>query len=62
MHNIKAFKEKDFNACLHRAKVAKYQGVDVPVMDAKDLLNEKISTNRLKDLVDIDFLKKLIGG
>jgi|GEM_PF-6968852 len=29
-------------------------------MDATDLLTEKIKTNRLKDLVDIDFLKKLL--
>jgi len=59
-HSIKAFKEEDFNACFHRAKIADYKGVDVPVMDATDLLTEKIKTNRLKDLVDIDFLKKLL--
>lgn len=61
MHSIKAFKEKDFDACFLRAKIANYNGIDVAVMDAKDLLNEKIKTNRIKDLVDIDFLKNLLG-
>ena len=60
-HNLKAFKEKDFDTCFKRVKMLQYKGVSIPVLEAKDLLHEKESTAREKDLGDISFLKKLIS-
>ncbi|MBX2969124.1 MAG: nucleotidyltransferase [Cyclobacteriaceae bacterium] len=41
MHNLKAFKEIDFNQCYARVQMANYNGVDIPVLNAEDLLKEK---------------------
>ena len=61
MHNLMQFKESDFNECYERASMADYQGTPIKILEAKDLLKEKTKINRLKDLVDIDFLKRLLG-
>lgn len=58
MHNLKLFKESDFDNCLKKAKVGTYQGFEVPVLEAEDLLNEKIAASRVKDISDILFLAK----
>ncbi len=60
MHNLKAFKEIDFNQCYARVQRANYNGVDIPVLNAEDLLKEKRETNRDKDQGDISFLEALI--
>lgn len=60
MHNLKAFKEVDFNQCYARVQRANYNGVDIPVLNAEDLLKEKRETNRDKDQGDISFLEALI--
>lgn len=60
-HNLKAFKEADFDACFKRVKMLQYKGVAIPVLEAKDLLREKESTAREKDQGDISFLRKLIS-
>lgn len=60
MHNLKAFKEADFERCYLRASISDYQGFKIPVLAAEDLLKEKENINREKDLNDISFLKKLL--
>jgi predicted nucleotidyltransferase len=60
MHNLKAFKEVDFNQCYARVQMANYNGVDIPVLNAEDLLKEKRETNRDKDQGDISFLEALV--
>ncbi|WKZ59694.1 MAG: nucleotidyl transferase AbiEii/AbiGii toxin family protein [Cyclobacteriaceae bacterium] len=60
MHNLKAFKEIDFNQCYARVQRANYNGVDISVLNAEDLLKEKRETNRDKDQGDISFLEALI--
>jgi predicted nucleotidyltransferase len=58
MHNLKLFKETDFDNCFIKAKVGTYQGFEVPILQAEDLLHEKIATSRVKDISDIIFLAK----
>lgn len=58
MHNLKLFKESDFDNCLKKAKVGTYQGFEVPVLEAEKLLQEKIAASRVKDISDILFLAK----
>ncbi len=61
MHNLKAFKETDFDACYKQSTAAVYNGINIHVINATDLLNEKIKTNRVKDQTDIEYLKSLLG-
>jgi hypothetical protein len=61
LHNLKAFKEVDFDQCFLRAKVSDYQGLKIPVLEAADLLREKKAVGREKDVTDISFLEKLIS-
>lgn len=58
MHNLKFFKEKDFDTCFKNASTGSYHGFTVPVMMAEDLLQEKIAVSRAKDIPDILFLAK----
>lgn len=60
-HNLKAFKEGDFDACYERAKVSDYHGMKIPVLSAEDLFKEKQSVARAKDAGDISFLQNLIN-
>jgi hypothetical protein len=62
MHNLKLFKETDFDSCLQRASVNRYDEVEIRVISAEDLLEEKSMTNRGKDLMDVDFLKEKVKG
>lgn len=58
MHNLKFFKEKDFDNCFKNAKNGSYHGFTVPVMLAEDLLQEKIAVSSVKDIPDILFLAR----
>jgi predicted nucleotidyltransferase len=60
LHNLKAFKETDFDKCLQSSLQADYEGVTIKVMDAHSLLKEKVAVNRDKDQSDINFLRGLI--
>ncbi len=60
LHNLKAFKETDFDKCFQSSLHADYEGVAIKVMDAHSLLKEKIAVNRDKDQSDINFLHALI--
>jgi predicted nucleotidyltransferase len=60
-HNLKSFKEVDFDECYARAKTSDYNGVQIRVLGAEDLLTEKKSTGREKDLGDVSFLQKLVS-
>lgn len=61
LHNLKAFREVDFDRCMERAKISDYQGVKIPVLSAEDLLFEKKEVSREKDIADISYLEKLIS-
>lgn len=60
-HNLKIFKEVDFDECFKRAKISDYHGIKIPVLGAEDLLKEKQSVNRPKDAGDISFLQNLLN-
>ncbi len=60
-HNLKAYKENDFDSCYLRAKISDYQGLKIPVLNAEDLLIEKKNVARKKDAGDISFLERLLG-
>lgn len=62
LHNLKGFKEVDFDACFKRAKISDYHGMKIPVLSAEDLLFEKKQTGREKDSGDISFLERLLSG
>jgi predicted nucleotidyltransferase len=59
-HNLKLYKEVDFDDCFKRAKVSDYYGIKIPVLSAEDLLKEKRSVAREKDAGDISFLQNLL--
>lgn len=58
-HSLKAFKEKDFEACYNRALVAEYDGVPLRVIHLHDLITEKQATARKKDLADVEELQRI---
>jgi predicted nucleotidyltransferase len=60
-HNLKSFKEADFDRCSKRAKISDYHGLKIPVLSAEDLFLEKKSVAREKDAGDISFLQKLLN-
>lgn len=60
LHNLKLFKEADFDNCFKRANEGNYNGIAIKVLNPTDLLNEKKSANREKDAQDISHLEKLV--
>jgi predicted nucleotidyltransferase len=58
-HSLKAFGELDFDACYKRAVEASFDGVPFWVIHLNDLIKEKQTTGRLKDLADVEELQKL---
>jgi hypothetical protein len=60
LHNLKLFKEKDFDNCYGKADEGDYNGITIKVLNAVDLLKEKTSANRDKDGQDISYLKKML--
>lgn len=60
LHNLKTFKETDFDKCFQSTLQADYEEVAIKVMDAHSLLKEKVAVNRDKDQSDINFLRGLI--
>jgi predicted nucleotidyltransferase len=60
LHNLKLFKEKDFDSCHARADEGQYHGITIKILNATDLLKEKESVNREKDGLDISYLKKML--
>ena len=61
LHNLKGFKEVDFDKCFEQAKISDYHGIKIPVLRAEDLLFEKKQTAREKDSGDISFLERLLS-
>jgi hypothetical protein len=59
MHNLKAFKQIDFDQCFERTKISDYEGLKIPVINAEDLLYEKKEISLEKDIADVSFLKNL---
>ncbi|KAB7732178.1 hypothetical protein F5984_08210 [Rudanella paleaurantiibacter] len=58
-HALKAFGELDFDACYERAVNASFDGVPFRVIHLNDLIKEKQTTGRLKDLADVEELKRI---
>jgi hypothetical protein len=56
MKSLKAFSTFDFDMCYERSVKGEYDGVKFKVISRKDLLEEKETTNRPKDRLDIDSL------
>jgi hypothetical protein len=59
MKSLRSFSSLDFDTCYDRATTGEFQGVKFKVISAEDLLKEKLTTNRSKDISDIEFLKTL---
>lgn len=58
-HALKAFGEVDFDVCYERAVNASFDGVPFRVIHLNDLIKEKQTTGRLKDLADAEELQKI---
>ncbi|WP_229209654.1 DUF6036 family nucleotidyltransferase [Dyadobacter koreensis] len=58
-HSLKAFSEADFDACYERALQADLDGIPFPVIQLRDLIQEKEATGRRKDLADIEELQRI---
>lgn len=59
MHNLKKFTEKDFGTCYERARLGDLEGVPIHVIHINDLIEEKTTTDRDKDRVDVKELNKI---
>jgi hypothetical protein len=57
--SMKAFSSKDFGSCYLRAKKGEFQGVPITVIHLNDLIKEKESTGRHKDLDDLENLQRI---
>ncbi|MDB5230756.1 MAG: hypothetical protein JWN76_1561 [Chitinophagaceae bacterium] len=55
-HDLKLFKQADFEVCYKRSVKANFDGVPFNVIHIKDLLAEKMANNRTKDKLDIEEL------
>lgn len=53
-----AFYRKDFDRCYRNKEIGEIDGVQIPILSKKDLLLDKESLARGKDLADIVNLKK----
>lgn len=58
-HALKAFSDADFETCYARALDASFDGVPFKVIHVNNLIIEKRTTGRLKDLSDVEELIKL---
>jgi hypothetical protein len=58
-HQLKAFQERDFDACYERVLQADYDGIRFPVIHLRDLITEKMATGRSKDLADVEELQRI---
>ncbi len=58
-HALKAFSKTDFDACYERSLEASFDGVPFRVIQLNDLIQEKQATGRLKDLADVEELRKI---
>lgn len=58
-HALKAFSETDFDACYARSLKVSFDGVPFRVIQLNDLILEKQATGRLKDLADVEELRKI---
>ena len=54
----KAFSKSDFDSCLKRAQKGVFKGIPITVIDKADLIKEKETLARPKDLDDVENLKK----
>ena len=58
-HSLKAFMDSDFDACYARALHADFDGISFQVISLKDLIKEKATTARSKDLADLEELQRI---
>lgn len=56
---LHAFGASDFNHCFQRAVETEFDGVPFRVLQLNDLIHEKRSTGRAKDLGDVEELEKI---
>jgi hypothetical protein len=58
-YNLKAFPEQDFDVCYERSLKADFEGVPFHVIGLPDLITEKKTTARTKDLADLEELQRI---
>ncbi|HEV7381128.1 MAG TPA: DUF6036 family nucleotidyltransferase [Dyadobacter sp.] len=58
-HSLKAFVEADFDACYARSLHADFDGIPFQVISLQDLIKEKATTARPKDLADLEELQRI---
>ncbi len=56
---LHAFRASEFNDCFQRAVPTEFDGVPFRVLHLNDLIREKRSTGRAKDLGDVEELEKI---
>lgn len=55
---LKAFNYKDFDKCFKAKEIAEIDGIELIMISKKDLIRDKESLGREKDLADIENLKE----
>lgn len=58
-HELKAFQSIDFDACYERAPEAEIDGTRFRILHLNDLITEKATRPRPKDLGDLDELRRI---
>lgn len=61
-YSLKAFKEADFDTCYDRGIIAELDGVSFRVIRIEDLLKEKKTNPRPKDISDAEELERILKG
>ena len=61
-YSLKAFKEADFDTCYDRGIIAELDGVSFRVIRIEDLLKEKKTNPRPKDISDAEELERILRG
>lgn len=59
MESILGFEKGDFSDCYEKAVIAEIMGIKVRFLHYNHLLQSKESSNRLKDKLDVEELKKI---
>lgn len=62
MSYIKGFEKEDFDTCYLIAPTAIIQDIPVKFLHINNLIESKTQTARLKDLIDVEELKKIQSG
>ena len=59
MGYMRVFKKEDFDACYSRAVKSKIHDASITVISLNDLIKEKKSNQRAKDIADLEVLEEI---